>query len=143
MSAALDLAMGVIKGFEGCKLKAYLDKAGIWTCGWGITGRHITQFTTMTQKQADEALVHYVTPLMDVLETLITVPVTDNQLAALTSLAYNIGTSSFAKSSVLRYLNQKNYDGAGDAFLMWRKIKGEDSPGLFNRRQAERALFFK
>lgn len=139
--SAFDIALEVIKREEGCKLKAYLDQAGVWTVGYGQTGREINRTTVWTQERAEQALIHYITPLMDVLEDLIRVEVTDNQLAALTSLAYNIGSSAFAKSTVLRELNKKHFDEAADAFLMWHKIKGNDSPALLKRRQRERALF--
>jgi len=141
--SALDIALDFIKAAEGCKLKAYLDEGGIWTVGYGQTGRHVTKDTVWTQEQADESLVHYVTPLLDVIEDLVRVEVSDNQMGALVSLAYNIGTSAFAKSTVLRELNKKHFDEAADAFLMWRKVAGKDSPGLLKRRQRERALFLR
>lgn len=141
--AAIDIALAFIKRAEGCKLKAYRDEGGIWTVGYGHTGRNIDRTTQWTQEEADQALLHYVTPLMDVLEDLIRVEVTDNQLAALTSLSYNIGTSAFTKSTVLRELNAGHIDEAADAFLMWHKVNGKKSAGLMTRRQRERSLFLK
>ena len=53
----VEIALPLIKEFEGCKLKAYRDQRGIWTCGWGATGPEITAKTTWTQEQADARLV--------------------------------------------------------------------------------------
>ncbi len=141
--SALDIALEFIKKAEGCKLKAYRDEGGVPTIGYGQTGRHITMDSVWSQAEADDALVHYVTPLLDVVEDLVRVEVTDNQMGALVSLAYNIGTSAFARSTVLRELNKKHFDEAADAFMMWHKVNGASSPGLLKRRQRERALFLR
>ena len=43
----------LIKEFESCRLAAYRDQRGIWTCGWGATGPDISARTKWTQEQAD------------------------------------------------------------------------------------------
>jgi lysozyme len=75
-------------------------------------------------------------------------PTSDNQHAAMTCLAYNIGFGDpsrnipgFITSTVLRRHNLGNYGGAADAFMMWIKQKGQVLPGLIRRRQAERELY--
>ena len=71
-------------------------------------------------------------------------PINQNQKDSMTSLAYNIGKAAFAKSTLLKLLNQ----GApkiqvADQFLRWNKVKGVVIPGLTKRRQKERELFLK
>jgi GH24 family phage-related lysozyme (muramidase) len=67
--------------------------------------------------------------------------VNQNMFDAIISLAYNIGTNAFAKSSVLRNLKAGNKQAAADSFLAWNKAGGKVLKGLVNRRQAERKLF--
>lgn len=137
----MSLASDIVKKFEGLRLDAYQDVGGIWTIGYGSIGRGVVAGTKWTQEQADAALEHYLEALEGVLDGLIDVPVTEGQRAALTSLAYNIGTAAFASSTLLKLLNAQDYDGAADQFLRWTRVKGRVVSGLVNRRSAERALF--
>lgn len=67
----------------------------------------------------------------------------DNQWAAATSLAYNIGTTAYCGSTVDRRFDAGQWAAACDAFLMWDKAGGKSVAGLTNRRRAERALCLK
>jgi hypothetical protein len=64
------------------------------------------------------------------------VPLTQGQFDALVSLCFNIGGSGFRKSTVVRRLNEGNYRGAADAFLMWNK-----PPEIMGRRRSEYKQF--
>ena len=57
------------------------------------------------------------------------------------SIAFNIGTGGFARSSVLRRHNARDFTGAADAFLLWNKGGGRVLAGLVRRRKAERDLY--
>jgi lysozyme len=67
----------------------------------------------------------------------------DEQWAAATSLAYNIGTAGYCRSSVDRYFDAAQPTKACDAFLLWNKAGGKTVQGLTNRRKAERDLCLK
>jgi len=67
----------------------------------------------------------------------------DNQWAAMTSLAYNIGVQGYAGSTVARRIDAGQWRAACDAMLMWNKAGGRKVQGLVNRRNAERALCLK
>lgn len=67
----------------------------------------------------------------------------DNQWAAATSLAYNIGVKAYCGSTVDRRFDARQWAAACDAFLMWNKAGGRVVAGLANRRAAERALCMK
>ena len=45
-----------LKGFEGCKLKAYKCPAGVWTIGVGHTGSDVNRYTVITMSKAEELL---------------------------------------------------------------------------------------
>ncbi len=142
--AAIDL----IKEFEGFEGKAYRDPVGIWTIGYGTTkaagvGVDPRDGMTITQDDAERYLQLAVQKFAAKIEDLIDVPVTDNQFGALVSLAYNIGPSALAKSTVMKRLNAGDYQGAADAFAMWNKAGGKVLTGLTRRRAAERELFLR
>ena len=140
--ATLDL----IKQYEGCKLTAYQDIVGIWTIGYGTTamaGLGITpaKGMTITQERAEDLLRQGVDKFAATVDALIISNVNANEFGACVSLAYNIGTGAFAKSTVLRELNAGNKEKAAVAFRMWNKAGGKVVKGLTNRRDSEIALF--
>jgi lysozyme len=139
---ALDIAIAFIKQWEGCKLTAYIDQGGRVTIGWGSTGG-VQLGETWSQQEADEFLLEDVTEALQHVKDLVKVPLTNNQLAALTSFAYNLGATNLARSGLLKFLNQSNPTKAADQFPLWCHIGLYQSPGLLARRQAERALFLK
>ena len=81
----------------------------------------------------------------DAIKALVIVPINENELSGMVSLAYNIGIFAFTDSTVLRQLNDGDRAAAGDAFLMWNKINEggglAENEQLTERRQMERALF--
>ncbi len=66
-----------------------------------------------------------------------------NQYDALCSLIFNIGTGKFKRSTMLKYLQAKQYDKASAEFLKWRKANGKVLKGLEARRKDEQELFDK
>lgn len=73
----------------------------------------------------------------------IKVPINKNQQLALLSLRYNIGGPAFDKSTLLRRLNEGNFNDAAMRFAEWRLSEGKINQGLVNRRERERQLFVK
>jgi len=133
--------INLIKEWEKCRLVAYRDEHGIWTCGWGSTGSDIDEHTIWTQDEADARLAAFCAKYSDEINRLVTVPTTQNQFDALCSLAYNIGLGHFQASTLLKDLNEGDRHTAADQFLEWTKVAGHKSAGLEHRRAAERALF--
>lgn len=139
---ALDIAVKLIAQFEGCKLSAYKDIVGIPTIGYGET-KGVKMGDVWTQEQADTALRTRAKEFMDgVLKACPRLAsFTSNQIAAITSLAYNIGLGAFASSTVCRKAMAGDRAGAADAILMWNKAGGKEIAGLSNRRREERRVF--
>ena len=139
-------AIELIKQWEGCKLTAYQDVAGVWTIGYGTTanagvGIEPHEGMTITELEATKLLHKTIDNFAPAVFSRITVPVTANEFGACLSLAYNIGLGAFAKSTVLRELNKGNKAGASAAFHMWNKAGGKVVKGLAARRDAEIELF--
>ena len=135
--AGLDL----IKSFEGLRLKAYRCPAGVPTIGYGATGPDVRIGMIWTEGQADARLVADVARFEQAVAKALTVPANENEFAAMVSLAFNIGTGAFARSSVLRRHNARDFAGAAEAILLWNKGGGRVLPGLVRRRKAERDLY--
>jgi len=132
--------LALIKQFEGLRLTAYLCPARVWTIGYGSTGPHVKSGMTISEADAEKLLRDD----LDRFEASVAKSApnaTQNQFDAMVSLAFNIGTAGFERSSVLKRLLEGNLRGAADAFLMWNKAGGQVLAGLTRRREAERKLF--
>ena len=141
----MNLAVDIIKKFEGLRLEAYRDSAGVWTIGYGHTGPDVLAGEVITDERAVQLLITDIAWATNTVRRAIRVTLTEEQRAALISLTFNIGSAAFLSSTVLRRLNASNFEGAADAFLMWNKItvNGQKviSTGLKNRRERERTIF--
>lgn len=135
-AAGLDL----LKNYEGFSPTAYRDIAGIWTIGFGFT-EGVKPGDAMTMDDALVRLDAELAPREAQITEMCTQPATDNQHAAMTCLAYNVGINNFRGSTVLRMHNAGNTEAAADAFLLWDKAGGKVVPGLIRRRHSERALY--
>lgn len=145
MTQVNQATIDLIKQWEGCKLKAYKDVAGIWTVGYGLTSRagfiEVGPDTTLTQEEADYYLEKVVDDFASKIRPMITAPINENQFGAFVSLAYNIGVGAFKRSSALKRFNAGEGDRVTEAIRMWKKAGGKTVQGLVNRREAEVALF--
>jgi lysozyme len=138
----LELCEPLVKRFEGCRLAAYQDAVGVWTIGWGSTGPGVCEGVTWTQAQADDDLsrrlrFEFGPGVLKALHR----PHTPAQLAAMVSLAYNIGIKAFSGSTLVRLFNLGDNTGAESQFARWNKAGSKILQGLVNRRAAEAALF--
>jgi lysozyme len=137
--------LALIKRFEGLRLAAYQDVAGIWTIGYGHTAG-VGPGMVMTEAEADQALADDLEGAAAAVDDA-TQDVTtgDNQFSAMVALSFNIGAANFRGSTVLREHRAGDAQAAADAFLLWNKarIAGvlQPVPGLTNRRTAERQLY--
>jgi lysozyme len=132
----------LIKKWEGLRLEAYKDPAGIWTIGYGITN-NVFPGLKITEDEAEKKLDDKIAKIEDFLDRAVKTELTDNQWSALVCLIYNIGMLAFTNSTLLKLLNIKRYIAAGEEFLRWIKINGVPSQGLLNRRLEEKKLFME
>lgn len=132
--------------FENVKLFQYLDQAGLPTiyCGHLIRSGDVFLHTLA---DADAYLTRDSISTFNAIFRNVTLEpeINDNQLVALGSLVFNIGTGAFASSTLLALLNKGDLNGAAAQFLVWDKVhidgKLEVSDGLLKRRTAEHDLF--
>ena len=135
----------LICGFEGKRLAAYDDGVGVWTIGFGTTvypnGIKVKKGDTCTEAQAKTYMAHDLKKFEAAVNKAVTVTLNQNQFDALVSLAYNIGTGAFSKSTLVKKLNVNDIRGAADQFDIWVNAGGKRMQGLVNRRAKEKTLF--
>jgi len=130
----------LIKHFEGCELKAYWCPAGVLTIGYGHTadveeGDEIEQGDADKLLEADlEEFEHYVLQLVDP-------ELTQNQFDAIVAWTFNLGPGNLKESTLLKRLNERDFDDVPYQIRRWTKAGGKELPGLVRRREAEALLF--
>ena len=135
--------ISLIKQFEGCRLRAYRDAAGVITIGYGwtkaVNGKPLTIGTQITQEEAENLLREGIkTYEASVNKYDHIYHWTQNQFDALVSFAYNIG-------SIEGLTKRGNRSAAeiADCLISYNKAGGKVLSGLIKRRAAERELFLR
>jgi lysozyme len=129
------------KSFESCRLVAYQDIKGILTIGYGHTGPDVTEGLTWTQDQADSQLVLDLQRAEHMVDTCVTVTLTQGEYDAMVDLAFNIGTNAEKGSTLLKLVNQGDCADAANEFEKWDHASGQVVAGLLRRRIAEEQEF--
>jgi len=139
------IGLDLIAEFEGFRSKAYQDIVGVWTIGYGTTfyhnGRRVKQGDTITKEDAFIHLENVANSFLETVESYVKAELTQNEIDAIASLIYNVGTGNFIKSTLLKKINAELFDEAGNQFLRWNRAGGKEVAGLTRRREAERELF--
>lgn len=138
LAGAIAAAAALIAPWEGLELRPYRDLVGKWTVCYGDTTVPMREYTPV---ECRELLETQVGAYMEGLGQCIQQPVTTNQLAALTSWAYNVGVPRACTSTLMRKLNAGEPPHVWCAELdRWVFAGGERVRGLERRRAAEREL---
>ena len=136
-----DTGLALTAQFEGLRLTAYQDAAGVWTIGHGHTGHDVHPGLTITTAQATQLLRQDAASAAAAVNRLVTCPLTQNQFDALVDFVFNLGAGIFARSTLLQKLNRDSLTAAAAEFARWNRAGTTVLPGLMQRRQAETALF--
>jgi lysozyme len=140
-----DQALDMLKEFEGLRLKAYEDAAGVWTIGYGHT-RGVKEGQVITEGTAEQLLLQDLEVCEEAILRHVTAPLRQCEHEALVSLIFNIGAGAFATSTMLAKLNDRDKFGAALQFTRWNKVtvKGKKQvlDGQTARRTRELAHFF-
>jgi len=137
--------IAIIKGHESLRLKAYYDPVGVLTVGFGHTSAagapQVTPGMTITKAEAEAILRRDLAKFERTVLDAVSVPLNDNEFAALVSFCFNVGATNFRKSSVLRCVNDRQFDRVPSRLALWNKGGGRVLPGLVRRRKEEGELF--
>lgn len=137
-----DTGLKFTESFEGCRLEAYLDQAGVPTIGFGHT-RNVGMGDRCTLEQAEQWLREDIKEAENSVHRLVKVPLTQNQYDSLVDFTFNLGAGNLEKSTLLRLLNRKMYKEAAEEFVRWNRAGGFVRAGLTKRRLAEKELFLR
>jgi lysozyme len=138
-----DLAIDFVARWEGRRLTAYRDVAGILTVGYGHTGPEVVEGQTITAARAHALLKADLQTAaarlearvgQDVVEAL-----TTSQYAALLSFVFNLGADP--RWTIWKVLKARRFDEVPPQLMRFVNAGGRVVQGLVNRRAAECALW--
>jgi lysozyme len=147
--------MKLLAQWEGIRKAVYDDVAGLPTIGVGhlltqdelhsgtidIDGRAVDYRSGLSDSQVLDLLAQDLIRFEKAVEAVVQVPLLQNQFDALIAFTFNVGTSAFEKSTLLKVLNQGQYDQVPAQLRRWVKAGGKTVDGLVNRRENEIALW--
>lgn len=137
-TAAAGLLVATVAMWEGKRNDPYADLAGIATVCYGETNVPMRRYTDAEcQAMLYTSLADYAGPVLKRNPELRERP---EMLAAASSLAYNIGTGAYSRSTIAKRFSAGQWKAACDGFLAWRFVGKREVKGLLNRRKHERAL---
>ena len=139
---ASDSLIQKLKAFEGLRLEAYRDAAGVPTIGYGHTrgvrmGDRLTEYWADQLLRKDVGQVAYEVMQLGVVHT-------QGQLDALTSFAFNLGIGRLIRSTLLKTIrNGGSMHQIRKEFMRWVYADGKRLKGLEKRRKWEAERFFE
>lgn len=137
-----DKGIEFIKQWEKLALDVYNDGAGYQTIGFGHRIREGENLKRIDEEQATELLMSDIEDTEIKLTDCIEREISQEQFDAFASLAFNIGTHAFERSTLLQKLNQgRPFKECAPQFDRWVFAGSKKMAGLVKRRAAERKLF--
>lgn len=141
-----DLARDVTVFFEGLSLEAYHDPVGFPTIGYGhLLSREpfvpLNQWSPISKDEAIALLQQDMRKAYRSITILIKVELSYAQQAALMDFCFNCGAGNLQASTLLRKVNQGEFEAVPDQFRRWIYAGGQRLGGLIKRREAESNLW--
>ena len=128
--------------FEGLRLKAYKDTAGVPTIGYGHT-HNVRMGDQITSWYAKDLLSEDIAYFESKVKEL-NVARTEGQLDALVSFAFNLGVDRLKESTLLKIIREGgNKSQIKREFKRWVYADGKKLKGLERRREWEAKRFFE
>ena len=146
-----------LKHHEGVRKKPYLDAVLLWTTGVGhliAPQDHLKMKLderrlqcppewnrTLSNEEVDQILQSDLRRFERAVLRLCPNNLNQGRFDALVSFAFNTGIGCLQRSSIRRKHNRGDFDGAAEAFMLYRFAAGKEFRGLVNRRKDERAIY--
>ena len=134
--------LSMLMVFEGLRLTAYEDAAGVLTLGYGHTkgvrrGDKISEYYAKVLLKQDIAEFEEEVKKLGVAQT-------EGQLDALVSFAFNLGIGNLKSSTLLKTIREGgSMPAIKQEFKRWVYAGGKKLPGLVKRREWEARRFFE
>jgi len=142
MNQSLNLAVPLIKKYEGFSATSYLCPAGYKTIGYGhkiLSGEKIAE--PLSEDKALELLAADAEIAGEAIKRLIKRLLTPEQTAALLSFTYNLGAAALQRSTLRRKVNAGQDGMVPKELMKWVRVKGRIMSGLVARRKEEGGLY--
>lgn len=137
-AAAVPVAVAIIAPWEGKKNDPYLDIVSVPTVCYGETRVEMRRYSDAECVQMlNKAVEEFAGKVLQCTPILAYHPY---QLAAASSLAYNIGIGAYCRSTAAKFFNTGDLRSGCNQFARWRMAGGVVVQGLVNRRKAETEL---
>lgn len=134
----------------------YKDVVGLPTIGYGhllsrseltsgkifVDGEYIRWKDGLTEDQADVLLDQDLDRFEHAVNEYVNVELSQCQFEALVSFSFNVGRTAFRNSTLLKRVNEGDFDDVPNQFRRWVYAGGKKVNGLMNRRESEIALWF-
>lgn len=140
--------LDLIKNFEAFSPIPYhgkADKDGVTTILYGhvIKSWESNRFTEgpYTEADGDIVLKEDCAPAVACINTNVQPDLNQDQFDALVSFVFNEGYGHFVESTLLKKINEGDFDGAAAEFEKWDISNGKVQSGLEHRRVLEEHLF--
>lgn len=152
--------------YEGCRSRAYLCPAHVWTIGFGhvlyqeqirLPMARTEKYTGMIRKEFVLREEHNRVWSQAEIDALFAQDVASFERGVLrlapnlvgrqgafdscVSFSFNAGLGNFQRSTIRMKIGRYDWEGAAQSFMQWTKGGGRELPGLVKRRKAEVALF--
>lgn len=145
----------LFKEWEGLRTHVYTDSGGEPTIGIGhlltrderrsgkikIGASLIDYRDGLTEDQCWQLLEQDLEVAEKSVNDAVTVTLNQNQFDALVSFTFNVGIGAFRGSTLLKLLNQGQYDQVPAQLRRWVRDNGKVVLGLVNRREKEISLW--
>ena len=142
VAAIVLAASAFIAPWEGLRLNPYRDIVGVLTVCYGETrGVENRKYTVA---ECEQKLHTGVGEFYGEMQKCIHKPLTEGQWVAVTSWAYNVGSSQACRSTLVRQINAgASAETWCKQLKRWNRAGGREVRGLTNRRKAEYAACVK
>lgn len=138
-AAVAVIVVPFVTDHEGVIPRGYRDPIGIVTSCAGHTTT-ATLGKSYTREECEAQLANDLLLHDEHMMNCVHVPLNPYQHAALLSFTFNVGSSRFCRSTLVKKLNHFDYEGACKELLRWTLAGGQELPGLVTRRRHEHEL---
>lgn len=132
-----------LKGWEGPPTLVPVEDPcvpGVWNISYGVVCAKDHPALANLQA-ADDLLRIRINDAARIVDDAVTVPLAQHEFDSLVSFTYNLGGKHFKESTLLKKVNDSNFEGAELEFGKWTHAGGKVVAGLVKRRTAELAMF--
>lgn len=142
----MPVLLAMVMFFEGLKLTAYQDGAGVWTICYGHTAG-VKRGDVATRAQCVAWLQQDIQSSVKAVDKLLKADVGWLCRVANVDFVYQMGETKYRTSTLLRRFNAGDRYGAPDEFMRWVYVGGKDCRlsssdcgGVVTRQQVRREL---